>query len=385
MDFNGDYPGSRVKRLKVDTTAEIDGDTTIGGDLHVEGAIDIKEVKTDKIATLDGSVGAPSHTFQSDLKTGMWRDTTGDLSFSRNGVEVASFKSGQHAHMIKVRAEDYVATGSDGLRLTGVPEGLILSDSDLLLQSLSSTTKFKNEGADIAQLSTTEGHFIVPVRTDGKVTGDYYDFKDDTENTKIYRDSGDSKLKIQVSGDPSCEFYSKTIEGTYSIMNSMTTSSLTATTASITDVTCSTLSCDSQPYTEFSNSVVQFCTASITSALVVGTVPTVARGSPLVTTNGTVFTIPLSGYYHIEWTVVWLNGPGGSRKTYIQKLPSGPLLGYQTKSAVTVPLEGTTSEGQYTAYLTTGDQFSVFVFSSANNSIPTDPSIKTRVSFLRLY
>lgn len=56
MDFNGDYPGSRVKRLKVDTTAEIGTDLTVHGAIISNGDIKIRnitatDVKTDTLET----------------------------------------------------------------------------------------------------------------------------------------------------------------------------------------------------------------------------------------------------------------------------------------------------------------------------------------------
>lgn len=87
MDFNGDYPGSRVKRLRVDTTADIGGDLTVGGTLTVSGgaSFDLKTVHTD-----DGTAGLPSHSFKDEKSTGMYRSAAQELSFSVGGSKRAS-------------------------------------------------------------------------------------------------------------------------------------------------------------------------------------------------------------------------------------------------------------------------------------------------------
>lgn len=418
MDFNGDYPGSRVKRLKVDTTAEIDGDTTIGGDLHVDGTVDLKEVKTDKVATLDGSVGAPTHTFKVDEKTGMYRDTaSGDLRFTRNGVEQIRFASPNTATFSvdtvnMPNSWSFFQARTPELRLTG-GTNKITSDTGVHIAPSDTTT---------VDLSTSETHSIPLIRSDDKVQGTYFTFNEDPDNSRVWYDPDPKYVKISVGGDPACSFYAKTIEGTYSIMDSMTTSSLTATTASMTDGTCSTLSCTSvtatnmtsstllctsasattlactsavvqtlicvsQPFTEFQNTVSQAVTSGVLTTLVVDTTPVVTRASPLVTTNGTVFTIPQSGYYHIEWTVMWSPSSTGYRSAYLRKLPSGTNWGYQLKSAAQTSPNAMDNGGSYTGYLTGGDQLSVFVtqFSASSLNIQFDPATPTRVSFLRLY
>jgi len=51
MDFNGDYPGSRVKRLKVDTTADIGTDLTVHGSANINGDIKMRNITATDIKT----------------------------------------------------------------------------------------------------------------------------------------------------------------------------------------------------------------------------------------------------------------------------------------------------------------------------------------------
>lgn len=88
MDCNGDYPGSHVKRLRVDDTAIIGGDTTIGGNLSVNGDIKCASFTEEKILTGDGTEEYPSHSFTAATGTGMYRTTdTKDVAFAKSGTK----------------------------------------------------------------------------------------------------------------------------------------------------------------------------------------------------------------------------------------------------------------------------------------------------------
>ena len=321
MDFNGDFPGSRVKRLKVDTTADIAGDTTIGGDLHVGGTIDFKDVKADRVLTADGKVFQPAHSFQSDEKTGMWRDSNGDLNFSRDGLQVASFRSGQQAYFSDIHTiSTEVADG--GIHLTGIPQGVILSDSDLLINSLSTTTKFQNEGFPTLDLSPTEAHVYMPVRSDGKVTGEFYDFEGDPDNSKLYFDDTDTSVKMQVHGDPSCKFRSKGIEAIEGVFDAITASSYTTTTVSTTDLNASGTATVAY-FSALGQALVRYNASGSQSISGGGTfqaltnwnlTPYIATGNvswrPTYTAVGGLFTCTQTGYYAVNYVVPWAIGAG---------------------------------------------------------------------------
>ena len=407
MDFNGDYPGSRVKRLKVDTTAEIGGDVTVGGDLKVAGAIEYKEIKTDRVLTLDGKGFAPAHGFQSDDQTGMWRDTNGDLNFSRAGLPVASFRTGQQAVFTDILAfEGDFATKvqAPSLRLTG---GLneITSDTGITV---------KPGDTDTVYFETTSTRSLPYIQSEDKVQGDFFTFNDDQDNSKVWYDTGDARVKVQVGGDPSCQFYAKTIEGTYAIMDSVTASSLVSTNATITSASCTTLTattgtvstlssviattttltCVSQPITEFKNIGVTPTQSvpnnNVTIRLVVHPTPSYTRGGSLVTFDPPtgIFTIPSDGYWHVEYQLIWNFSTGGYRQAGLVPYPAtNPFRGLDKRLPITSAGEYTINRGDYTAYMQTGDTWQLMILqnSGAAITLPQDPAFPTYVRWTRLY
>lgn len=109
MDFNGDYPGSRVKRLRVDTTADIGGDVKIDGSLTVSGgaSFDLKTVHTE-----DGKETLPSHSFKDEKTTGMYRSGTGELSFSVGGTKKLQVSSTGSTVIGPLRCDSLESTGT---------------------------------------------------------------------------------------------------------------------------------------------------------------------------------------------------------------------------------------------------------------------------------
>lgn len=401
MDCFGYAPGTHLDTL------DVEGDVWIGGDLQVEGAIEFKEIKTDRCLTLDGTVSDPSHSFQDDDKTGMYRDTvTGDLRFSRNGVEQVRFQTGGTTNFLTPTVEvptlnATVITRTPDLKLTPGGASSISSDSDMNVYTLGDNMHFVNNSFPTVDLNPTEMHTYVPVRSDLKMQGEYFTFKDDPDNSRLYYDTGDSSVKMQVGGDPSCKFRSKGIEAIEGLFDSMTAPSIVGTVTTTTDLystfitgtttVTSTLSCTTQPITEFQNLVVQpVTTANVSARLIVGSTPSYSRGSSLVTFNtlNNYFQVPASGYYHVQWVVMWAYQPGGFRQCALLPYPVGaPYLNIDKRLAITTNPESTVTKGEYTAYMTSGDKFQVMLYqnSGATINVLSDSVFPTYVRWQQLY
>lgn len=379
MDSYGFFPGTYLSYL------DVDGDVTIGGDLTVEGSIDFKEVKTDRVLTLDGAVGTPSHSFQSATNTGMWKGGN-DLKFSRAGSEILSLGATESLFAGDVRTTQQVI-GSQ-LYLTGGLSGNILSDTEMHLATLDPSIKFQNAGFPTLEITPSEMHSYVPIRSEGKVEGTYLTFLDDPDNSQISYDNGDGSVNIQAHGDPSCKFLSKTIQGTYAVMDTTTTSTLVCTNATTTNLVCTsasitsftftnctttTLSCTTNPFVEFQNSVVQSIpTGSTAQRLILSATPTTSRGSPLPTfsTVTNAFTLPTNGYYRIDYQVAWAFQPGGFRYAALLSYPVGaPYLAIDKRLPISTAGEYTVCTGTYQGYFTTGTQFQIYVYQNSGAAV----------------
>jgi len=103
MDFNGDYPGSRVKRLKVDTTADIGTDLTVHGSVNINGDIKMQnitatDIKTTTLETDNFQADyAKTDNFQADYANITLLDLTGTvpmlLNSSASAMAITSISS----------------------------------------------------------------------------------------------------------------------------------------------------------------------------------------------------------------------------------------------------------------------------------------------------
>ncbi len=107
MDFNGDYPASRVKRLKVDTTADIGTDLTVHGAVYINGDIKMRNITaTDvKTTTLEAKniqadyanitlldlTGTQPILLNSTAPTVAITSISSDIEISPNGTAMATF------------------------------------------------------------------------------------------------------------------------------------------------------------------------------------------------------------------------------------------------------------------------------------------------------
>ncbi len=85
MDFNGDYPGSRVKRLKVDTTADIGTDLTVHGSVNINGDIKMRNITATDIKTTT----LETDNFQADYANITLLDLTGTVPMLLNSTASA--------------------------------------------------------------------------------------------------------------------------------------------------------------------------------------------------------------------------------------------------------------------------------------------------------
>ena len=107
MDFNGDYPGSRVKRLRVDTTADVGSDLTVGGTIRSNGDIIIRdlEARDIKAYSIDVTNSKASYSnvsfldvtgtvpilLNSSAPTMSITSVSSDIAISPYGTSVATF------------------------------------------------------------------------------------------------------------------------------------------------------------------------------------------------------------------------------------------------------------------------------------------------------
>lgn len=167
MDNNGEYPGSRVKRLRVDDTATIGGDTVIGGDLTVQGTIQLSTVTVDKILTDDGTVSLPSHSFSSAPSTGMYRDSvTSDLSFTRAGQKRLRIGNTTTESITTVIAPTYSFTGGTSTFINYNPS---LPTVDVLVEGKIAGTFLTGNQFQTNNLFATKGN--IPEITAPYITG----------------------------------------------------------------------------------------------------------------------------------------------------------------------------------------------------------------------
>lgn len=306
MDFNGDFPGSRVKRLKVDTTSDLSGDVHIGGNLTVDGTADF-DIKT--VHTIDGTAAAPSHSFTDQKLTGIYRDLDGSVGTSVNG------------------------------------------EGKFFVKSIGTQTL----GSSIVE---------------GPIAGNYFTFTgDEYDNSTIVYNPDVVSVDVKVHGDFSMQLRSKgfdTINGTFadtcqtttlfattcSVQTEVHTPLLTATTASCTSVSTSTLTASSQPLVRYNAAGSQSISGSgVFQALTNwNTSPMIATGTvserPSYNPVGGLFTCNSTGYYIVSYVVPWAvaSGVRMSSITPSTVLTTG-TYGYSSKTASTLGGFPSTTEG----------------------------------------
>lgn len=104
MDNNGDYPGSHVKRLRVDDDVYIGGDTEIKGDLKVDGSATLS---MDKIYTVDGTQTSPSYSWKDEKTLGFYRSAPGETSWTSGGTKRVRLSGTDAEYSVPIKAPYY--------------------------------------------------------------------------------------------------------------------------------------------------------------------------------------------------------------------------------------------------------------------------------------
>lgn len=367
MDCFGNYPGTVLPKLHVK------GDTQIDGDLSVGGTIDFKTLEADKIYTSDGDVGNPSHSFKDAKTTGIWRETNGDVSISRAGTKRMRIADGQTTFYDTTYAQltEGPLAKHDSIEVSGAtPQIYSSSSADLQIYTQGGQTHFTNNSIPSLWLSDTLVNSKVPFQSDQKATATYYDFLDDTENSKIYFDTETSEIKVQVHGDHSITFVPKgftCINGTCT--DAFTTPSLTTTSAQCSTLTASTsvisptLSLSGQSLSTFHISGTPAIANNTTTALAFNTTVWEGVGTPVTTSGGgTIFSIPTTGTWLVRYNVIWSASGAGYRTAGIRLLPAFYQYGFDQRSAVTVAGQVTANSGSYAHKFNAGDTVSLMVY-----------------------
>lgn len=136
MNFNGEYPGSHVKSLTVDSDATIGGDLTVSGDIKASG------LELDYVYTDDGTVSLPSHSFSDEKTTGMYKESPGILSFATSGSKRLKLSSDASESIPPVVAPVYEFTPS--------------TTSTLSYSTSTSTVNVTVGGIKMAQIGATK-------------------------------------------------------------------------------------------------------------------------------------------------------------------------------------------------------------------------------------
>lgn len=416
MNFNGEYPGSHVKSLTVDS------DATVGGDLIVSGDIKAGGLELDYVYTDDGTVSLPAHSFSDEKTTGMYKESTGTLAFTTSGSKRFRLSPSESESTPPVKAPSYRFTpsttselsystttstvdmsvdgsviGKFGSSLFHVGSSGINTNSTQLLQIKSGesgfdgpnsaftynayfdskTSQWKNiaPGRGGFVKHTTSGDYIISMSTNSPSTADQ---PLTLINYLKISDTG-AVVLVGTLGCPSVQ------------CTSLQTVTMTSPTISSTNLTASTITCPTINSTTISASTIS------TDVLNVNTlnygVPSYWRGPlddqklaftggfeawPISTTPYESADIsPDSPYVKIGvegWYIITVNGltdssPDGTfRYIYVFGTSTGgPLAqGYTSRYTASEPIYFNASG---LCYLQSGERIIVYVYSDTTNSV----------------
>lgn len=323
MDFNGDYPGSRVKRLKVDTTADIGtdltvgGDATITGDVAVQGDISGGTFTPSTVLTGNGSAALPAHSFSSLKTLGMYKTGSNNLGFAVNGTEKFEIRN---------------------------------TASETISTMIAPSYTFKSSPLSTISYNTTTS--AVEVLADGFLTGSF-----DTSKFSTSR----------------CE--ATTVVATTSTLGTATATTLTVSGTSslgsttITSMTASSVTSSDQLQTIFaSTAATSISNTSFTLYNGWATTPSISRGSPAVTVSGSTFTINATGYYDVGFQIMWAANATGQRSATMRINGAPTNFAYDIRNAVTGGFV-TSNMGSMRRYLTAGDTIAVEVWQNSGGSL----------------
>lgn len=326
MDFNGDYPGSRVKRLKVDTTADIGTDLTVHGSVNINGDIKMRNITATDIKTTT----LETDNFQADYANITLLDLTGTVPMLLNSTASA-----------------------------------------MAITSISSDIEISPYGTAMATFSGLGTTFHSPATFSSVGT------VSDLVSTKCTLGSASCTTLTATSsslGSASCTSLTAT------------TSSLGVATAS--SLTTTVLSATNQLQTIFGSTAVQsvpnnsyvYCTAF-------NPTPLVSRGSPAVSLSGSTFTVNSTGMYQIGYYIVWNNNAIGLRSTCIRINGAPTNYVMDIRNAISVGAYATHNMGNINTYQAAGTTFQLEVFQNSGGALDLGNwgnQIIT-ISFTRLY
>lgn len=432
MNINGEYPGSRLKRLRVDGDSLLEQNVTIGGDLVVNGTVHFPIVIPDKIYVDDGTESLPSYSFSEEKSLGLARTAAGEVSICSGGSKRLRITDTTTEVVGSLTAGTLAATHSS---LSGT--------APLSLTSLSGTTDIYSFGPQTRFLVGTAGTPVftlaptqVSIGPDTYVGAKLevedscvvpkYTFPGESEG-KSYIDYDDigAYIRIYANTVECARFQSSTIYGTNlnltgtltgnsgSFTGGLTTTSLVSTGActlgavtasslttsgvasvgslstvsisstgpaalgamtassvtSSTSITGNNLSCSAQMLTTFA---VTASTAISTSSFTLfngwSTTPAISRGTAPVTVSGSQFTIHATGYYDIGFQIMWAANATGQRSATMRINGAPTNFAYDIRNAVTGGFV-TSNMGSMKRYLSSGDYVEVEVWQNSGGSL----------------
>lgn len=254
MDFNGDYPGSKVKRLRVEDDAEIDGDTEIKGDLVVDGTATFSGgviIDTDRVYTVDGTEPLPSYSWKDEKSLGFYRSAPGETSFASGGTKRVRLSGTDSEYYVPLKTPSLQVTGTSSFGATincvsvnGSGSG---NFSNITTSSIGSTLQDLKVNGDITAV-------------DLKASGTLPITLTSTSSSVTVR-SFPTEVKLTVGGTETVNFRSS---GTL-FLQPVTASTVSTTTLVATNSTLGSASASSVTTTSFTSTNSTLGTATATS------------------------------------------------------------------------------------------------------------------------
>lgn len=408
MDIFGDYPGSRVKRLRVEDDAFIGGDLTVEGKINGGGPLDPSHVYVD-----DGTETAPTISFADEKNTGFYKSAPGQVSYTGRGTKRARFGetdsefyqpligttitattvnptvlnvSGTSSFTGSINCSDitasssvsaptFVSNGTNPLLLTSSAGTVAIATTDSDLQILSHAIEIANFSSIAATFTGTVTAPTV-VATSATVSGTLSSGtinNTNTVNSVDFKGSGTTPIVLTSPAYPVIATTSSPL--VISPQLSPTVTFFPTHTDFFPPITCngitagtmsaSTMQLSGQSYLELSKNS-QTITTGVDTLI---TYDTVFRQQGInlaldVADDGTiVITSPTNGCYAVTATVRWDGNVTGDRELIIRR-NSSYNIGWVGQGATANMVQTT---GCTTYALTTGSTFQVRAYQTSGS------------------
>jgi len=329
MNINGEYPGSRLKRLRVDGASSFGSNVTISGDVKVSGSIEIPYVVPDKIYTDNGTESLPAYSFIEEKSLGLARTGPGEFSVCAGGSKRLRVTSTTTEVVGPLTAGTTTfsgkATSTDSFRAPTYEFPDDDNKSYISWDPIAAEIDVKVAGTETAKIGAAQTTFFNPLQAAGVVSA--------------------GPINSGTHSVTCGSIFSKSIStGTNSVTcGTVTSGSISAGTNSITGsvITSSSylsgayLTLSDQIFTTFVSTAAQTINStSFTIYSGYSTTPAISRGSAPVTYSGGTFTINRAGYYDVGFQIMWAANTTGQRSATIRINGAATCFAYDMRNAV---------------------------------------------------